>query len=253
MPESGAAVRALDQTGDVGDDQRAPVVVGRDDAEVRDERRERVVGDLRLGRRDRGDQRGLAGVRKADDRHVGQELELDRETPLLARKARLGEPRGLSRRCGEVLVAPAAVSAADQEHALARGDEVGELLAAVGVRHDRAERQVDLDVLARLAVAVRAHAVLAALGAEAVLVPQVVESVVGGVGDRPDGSAVAAVAAGGAAARDELLAAKSDAAVAAVARLDVDLGGVDEHRWEDAEAGLVTAASGRPAAPARRG
>ena len=41
-----------------------PVVAELDDAEIRRERRERVVGDLRLGRRDARDQRALAGVRE---------------------------------------------------------------------------------------------------------------------------------------------------------------------------------------------
>ena len=48
-------------------------------------------------------------------------------------------------------------------------------------------------------------------------------------GDDVDRAAVAAVAAVGAAARDELLAAEAQAAVAAVAGSDVDVDFVDEH------------------------
>ena len=47
-----ALAGALDQPGDVGDDELG-VLVEPDDAEVRLERGERVVGDLRLGRADR--------------------------------------------------------------------------------------------------------------------------------------------------------------------------------------------------------
>jgi hypothetical protein len=43
-------------------------------AEVRFERGEGIVGDLRLGRRDHADQRGLAGVGEPDEGHVGQQL-----------------------------------------------------------------------------------------------------------------------------------------------------------------------------------
>ena len=50
------------------------------------------------------------------------------------------------------------------------------------------------------------------------------------IGDDVDGAAVAAVAAVGAAARDELLAAEAEAAVAAVAGGDVDVDFVDEHQ-----------------------
>ncbi len=85
------------------------------------------------------------------------------------------------------------------------------------------------DVAAGTAVAVRALAVLPALGVVRPLVPQVVEGVERRVGDRPDGAAVPPVAAGGPAPRDELLPAEGDAAVAAVAPLDVDFSGVDEH------------------------
>ena len=60
--EAGAPVRALDQAGDVGHDEGLGRIVSRDDAQVRNERRERVVGDLRLRRGDHGDQGGLARV-----------------------------------------------------------------------------------------------------------------------------------------------------------------------------------------------
>ena len=91
------------------------------------------------------------------------------------------------------------------------------------------ERQTHLDVLAGLAVAVGAHAVLAAARPIRVLVAEVVERVVRRIGDGPDRAAVSAVASGGPPLRDELLPPEGDAAVAAVAGLHVDLGGIDEH------------------------
>src|SRR5205814_10463955 len=68
--EPGAAVGAGDQPRDIRHDQ-GPAVVAGDDPEMGNERRERIVGDLRLRRGDRRDERRLAGVRKADDRDVG--------------------------------------------------------------------------------------------------------------------------------------------------------------------------------------
>jgi hypothetical protein len=65
IAEAVAFVRAFDEAGDVSDDEGL-AVVGADDAEVRDERREGVVGDLRLRGTDDGDQRRLAGVRQTD-------------------------------------------------------------------------------------------------------------------------------------------------------------------------------------------
>ena len=63
MAEALALARALDQARDVGDDE--PVAVAARDAEVRRERGERVVRDLRLRRGQPRQQRGLAGVRAA--------------------------------------------------------------------------------------------------------------------------------------------------------------------------------------------
>ena len=74
MAEPDALARALDQPRHVGDRELAPV--GRvDRAEHRRERRERVVGDLRLGVRDPAQERRLARVREAEERRVGEQLE----------------------------------------------------------------------------------------------------------------------------------------------------------------------------------
>ena len=94
-------------------------VVGADDAEVRDERRERIVGDLRLGGADDGDERRLAGVGQSDQTDVGDQFQLDEELALLAGVAVLREARGLTRGGGEVLIAPPAAAALGDEHALA--------------------------------------------------------------------------------------------------------------------------------------
>ena len=67
-----------------------------DRAEHRLERRERVVGDLRLRARQPGEQRRLAGVREAHEPGVGEQLQVQLEPALLARQATLGEPRRLA-------------------------------------------------------------------------------------------------------------------------------------------------------------
>ncbi len=70
---------------------------------------------------------------------------------------------------------------------------------------------------------------LAAVGLELGVEAEVDERVLGGGRDDVDGAAVAAVAAVGTAARDELLAAEAEAAAPAVAGGDVDVHLVDEH------------------------
>src|SRR5207244_6940295 len=82
LAEAQAAARALDQPGDVGDDE-LPIVEPRD-AEVRDERGERVVGDLRSRARERREERRLPRVRQTGEAHVRQELELEPDLAALA-------------------------------------------------------------------------------------------------------------------------------------------------------------------------
>src|SRR5690606_1118934 len=57
---------------------------------------ERVVGDLWPGRRERGDQRGLAGRGEADQAHVRDALELQHHLDRLAGLAELGEAGGFA-------------------------------------------------------------------------------------------------------------------------------------------------------------
>ena len=129
-PEAVPLVRALDEAGHVRRDER-PEALPRDDAEVRDERRERVVGDLRAGGRDRGDEGRLARVRQADEGHVREELQLEGELELDALAARVGAPRRAVRGRREAGVSLPALSARGHEERLALLDEVAEDLARV--------------------------------------------------------------------------------------------------------------------------
>ncbi len=99
------------------------------DAEVGLERGERVVGDLRLRRADRRDQRRLARVREPDERGVGEQLHLEAQPVLLAVLALLGEARRAARVREEAGVAAAALPAVGGEVAVAVAHEVGEDLA----------------------------------------------------------------------------------------------------------------------------
>ena len=119
---------------------------------LRLERGERVVGDLRLRRAHRRDQRRLARVREADERGVGQQLELEPQPALLAVLALLGERRRPARVRQEAGVAPAAPAAVGREPAVAVVHEVGEQLA-VAIAHDGALGHVDDEVVAARAVA----------------------------------------------------------------------------------------------------
>ena len=122
VPEAHALRGTLDEAGDVGEDELA--VVGVERAEDRLQRGERVVGDLRRGPREPGEQRGLACVRLPDEAGVGKQLQPQLDRAGLAVEPALGEPRRLPRCRGEPLVAVAAAATARDDGALTGLDEV---------------------------------------------------------------------------------------------------------------------------------
>ena len=118
---------------------------------------------------------------------------------------------------GEARVASPAAAALRDDKAVAGVGEIVQQLAGLGVVDDGADRSGDLDRFAFAALAVAAFAVTAALGFMLGIETEMQQRVVVLAGDHGDVAAAAAVAAAGAAARDVFLAAKRQAAVAAVA------------------------------------
>ena len=108
---------ALDQAGYVGEDELAALVP--DDAELRAQGRERIIADLRGGVRDAVEEGRLAGVRKADEPDVGEQLQPQPDPHLLALDAGLVLARGAIGRAFVAGVAAAAHSAFEQDDALA--------------------------------------------------------------------------------------------------------------------------------------
>ena len=91
VAKADALVRALDQAGNIGEHEFAPVDL--DDAELRLQRGERIVGDFRLGRADGGKECRLPGIRQADDAGIGDQLEPQPDGVLLAGLAGIGAAR----------------------------------------------------------------------------------------------------------------------------------------------------------------
>ena len=198
---------AFDQARNIGDDEAA-IVAQSDHAEVGRQRREGIVGDFRARRRDPRDQRRLAGVGKAHQTDIGQQLQLEaqvldfaRLTGLhLARRAIGGASR--SARCRGRRGRPS--RPARGRPACARSaSSLQRLRRILGLLVDqRAERHGELEVVAGLAGAIRALAVASALGLELGMEPIVDQRVGVRARDDVDRTAVAAVAAARSAARD---------------------------------------------------
>ena len=86
VADAGALMRALDQPGNVG--QHEIALADAHHAEIGMERRERIVGDLGLGRRNRGEKRRFAGIGQADQPGIGDQLQPEPDPLLLALLAR---------------------------------------------------------------------------------------------------------------------------------------------------------------------
>ena len=133
VPEADALARALDQARHVGDGQ-LPAVGAVDRAEHRRQRREGVVRDLRLRVRDPAQERRLARVRQPRAGGVRHQLQVQLELARLSRQARLGVPRRLPGRGGEVRVAATAAAAPRHDHPGAVLAEVGDGRPVLDVR-----------------------------------------------------------------------------------------------------------------------
>ncbi len=231
MPRPCAEVRAFDEAGEVGDGEGfgVGIVADLDDAEVGLEGGEGVVGDLGFGGGEARDQRGFADVGVADEAGVGEETEFEAVGAFFAGAAEFVLARGLMGAGGEVLVAASAATAAGDDDGLVGVGEVVDELAGVVVVEESADGDLEGDGFAGVSGAVGAEAVAAALGFVLGVEAEVDEGVVAEGGGHEDVAAVAAVAAGGTAAGDELFAAEGHAAVAAVAGLDADSCFVDKH------------------------
>ena len=255
VAEARAFGGAFDQSRNVGDDEAASFV-GAHDAELRRERRERIVGDLGPRRRDRADQRRLAGVGQAEQADVGEhlELELQRAAARLARRVCVwrGARLVLDLKCRlpRPPLPPLATSARAASWSRSAISSPG-----VGVGDHGADRHAQHDVVGAAAVLVRAAPVLAALGAMDARVAIVDQRVDVAIGDCVDAAAAAAVAAVGTAARDVFLAPERRDAVAAVAGDDFDQRFVEEFHavldsFDRARSARSRRRGGRP--PSRR-
>ena len=205
-------------------------VAGHHYAEVRHERGERIVGDLRFGGAHRRDQARLACGRKAHQRHVGDGLEFEDDVAFLARLAQQCEARRTTGAIGQRRIAETTVAARGHDELVSRVTQVGKLLArmlrlalrSLGFEHDRAHRdgQNQVGALRTVLRVAQAHgaAFRLAMGHETV-----VEQTVGvRIGHEDHGTAVAAIAAVRTGQRLVFLPTDAGGTIAAVAALDMD-------------------------------
>ncbi len=218
MAKARALRRALDKPGYIGGNERIFVIfyyaeIGRKGGEV-------VVGYLGPRGRYLGEQRRFAHVRKAYYADVGNYFELEQDNVLLRLFALLGEVGGVAAGGGEADVALTSPAALGKKAAFAVGEHVADELLALVVAHDGADGHLYYDILATLARAPVGAAALAVAGDVFVGKAEGQQVVHRPVGEQVDVTALAAVAAVGAARRLALIRLEGVHTVAAVAGLD---------------------------------
>src|SRR5882724_2174064 len=224
-------VRALDDTGNIRGDER-PVVRERHHTEVRLERREGVIGDLRASGGNDGEQRALARVRLAQEPDVGDQFEHQLELSFLAVLARLPFARAAMRRSGEARVAAAAAPTLRHEQGVAAREHLADELTGRGVAHLGAGWDREVEVGPRLAGHVLALAVLPPLGLPLGAIAIIQERREVHVGAHEDTTARSALPAVGPAFGDELFAAEGAGSGATGATDHVHYCPIYEHQGE---------------------
>ena len=219
--EAGAIGGALNQARDIGHDETA-MSIDLDHPQIRHQRSEGIIGDLRPRRRHRPDQGRLARIWQPQQADIRQHFQFKLQRALFAFRSRAG----LSRRpvgAGFVArVTEAVPTALGHNKPVTMGRQVAEHLGAVLINDRGAHGYPKNEVLAALAGTVAAAAGLAILGAITAHKTVVDHGVEVFVGFQDDTTAITAIAAIRAAPRNILLPAEAQAAVATVARKHLD-------------------------------
>ena len=91
VTEADAFMRPLDQAGNIGEHEFAPVASNY--AKLRLQRRERIIGDLRLGGAYRGEECRFSRIRQPDKTGVCDQFEPQTDCALFAGQSRIGAAR----------------------------------------------------------------------------------------------------------------------------------------------------------------
>src|SRR6516164_6572609 len=224
--DPGTVAGALDQTGEVGQDDF--LVVQPYDAELRLQRRERIVGDLRPGVRDRSEERRFAGVGQANQANIGDQLQAQPNPGLTAGPAGIGAARRAIGRALVMHVAETAIASLQEDPPLAAARQIGEHLPVLGIHDLGPDRDLQDEILTVGAGALAPCPRSAGRCPEMLAIAVVDQGVQIVRRSKDDVAAFAAVAAVGAAELDELRAAKARGPAPAVTTLQVDLALVEE-------------------------
>ena len=172
--EAFAFTGALNNAGDIGHDETLMVVIA-DDTQGRLQRCEGIVGDLRTGTGEGGEERRLTGIGKADETDICQKFQLEDDRHLLHGLSRLCIARCLVSGGAELKVAKATAAALEKNHLLTVVGDVTDILARFRIVDDGATGNIDVDILTVGAVAFITTTIATMFGEDMPLVFQMEE------------------------------------------------------------------------------
>ena len=233
VPESHALRRALNQTGNIGNDKAAEVIAAsrisyHRDPQIGHQRGKRIVAYLGPCLRNHREQCGFTGIWVSDQPNVRDQLELQLQFKLFAGLSTLRFARRLVRGGGKMYVSQAAASTSSHHDALARVQEIGNQRALRGVAHQGTRGHAKDQIPPLRAVHFLGTAIAAGPGFVVGMIVKIHQGVEAGIGLQIDGAPTSTVAAVGAAHGDVFGAMEVFGAVAAVTSGDVNLGPVVE-------------------------
>ena len=231
VPEPRAFRGPFDQAGDVGH-YKTLLRPDTHHAQIGVQRGERVIGNLGPRIRYCGNESGLAGIGHAEQADIGKHFQFQLEVSLLAWPTR----RFLARRtvdgAFEAHVAKAAVAPLGNGDDLTGHQQLEQDLTGFGIAENGAHGHLERDVAARRAKHVGAHAVFAALGLMPTRIAKIYQGIEVGVRHGKHMAATPTVTSIGPTEFLVLLVPERHAAIATVARGNVNVGFVDEFHGE---------------------
>src|ERR1044072_4595245 len=229
ITQTSSRVRALDQSRNISDYERTKVTEI-DNAEMRLQRRERIVRDLRTRSRDSRDKGRLPRIRKTHESDIRQQLELELKVQLLALASSLMIARRAIRRAREVRVAETTAATTRRQPAIAVVTQVVQQITCRSLKDLCSNRNANKQVFPRAARAIRSFAVQTARRNVTRVVTQVQQRIQRCIRDEDHVAAASAVSTRWTTAWHKLLAPESRNAVTSVTPLHVNLGAINKHR-----------------------
>ncbi len=235
--QSRALARAFDQSRQIRHHECAAqlrsvparAAVGIHHAQIRFQRRKRIIRNLRPRRANHRNQRGLPRIRKTHQAHVRQQLQLQPQIPLFPGLAFLFLSRRLVPRLRKMLIAAPAPSALRHQQTLPWPFQIRQQYISSRIKNQRAHRHFQNRVVARNPRTVRAFPVPSAVRLELPVVAVTQQRVVVRIRFQVNAPAAPAIAARRPSARHILLPPKRHAPVPAIPGLHGNFRFINKH------------------------